>query len=261
MTEYIGDNLTKGDSGMPAEPASAAEVAKALVARLVGEERFGELSYRWVPQGGNAWGGPFNGQQRRQEIWTSLVAALSPTSIVETGTYRGTTTAFFAASGLPVFTIEAQARNYGYAKARLRRLENVHLIHGDSRAALRELFRGNTLPEAGFPFVYLDAHWKDDLPLADELDVVFALRPDALVMVDDFEVPGDPDYGFDNYGPGKALTPSYVEAVTQRRDLIAFYPRAPGREETGAKRGCTVMASRTLTGSKLQHEALLRPAL
>ena len=97
----------------------------------------------------------------------SLVAALGPTSIVETGTYRGTTTTFFAASGLPVFTIEARARNYGYAKARLRHLENVRLIHGDSRTALLELLQSaNALPEAGIPFVYLDAHWKEDLPLA-----------------------------------------------------------------------------------------------
>jgi predicted O-methyltransferase YrrM len=247
---------------MPAESASAAEIAKALVARLIGEERFGELGYFCAPQGGDAWGGPFNGQERRQEIWVSLVAALGPTSIVETGTYRGTTTAFFAATGLPVFTIEAQARNYGYAKARLRHLENVHLIHGDSRAALVRLFSsGNILPEAGSPFVYLDAHWKDDLPLADELDVVFSFRPDALVMVDDFEVPGDAAYGFDNYGPGKVLTASYIQAVAQKRDLIAFYPRASGADETGAKRGCAILANRSLTGSKLLHEALLRPAL
>jgi predicted O-methyltransferase YrrM len=240
-------------------PIPADRIAKALIKRVIGEPNIGRLEQLLFPSRGNAWGGPFNGQERRREIFLALLGSLKPTSIIETGTYFGTTTELFAASGLPVFTVEGDARSYGYAKARLRRLKNVLTIHGDSRFTLRDILpEGKALPTAGFPFVYLDAHWNDDLPLADELDIVFALRPDALVMVDDFEVPDDPKYTFDDYGPGKALTADYIQAAVKKYDLAAFYPVAPGLEETGERRGCVVLAKRNLTGLALQREPLLR---
>jgi hypothetical protein len=35
--------------------------------------------------------------------------------------------------------------------------------------------------------VYLDAHWGDDLPLLDELEIVLKAKPEALILIDDFE--------------------------------------------------------------------------
>jgi hypothetical protein len=43
-------------------------------------------------------------------------------------------------------------------------------------------------------FFYLDAHWNEDLPLAEEIDLIFSRSPCAVVMIDDFEVPGDPGF-------------------------------------------------------------------
>ncbi len=242
-------------------PMPAGRIAKAWVKRLIGDQNLGRIDQFRFPERGVAWGGAFNGQARRRQLFAALLESLKPTSIVETGTYLGTTTELFGATGLPVFTVEADARKCGYAKARLRHAKNVHVIHGDSRSTLHRLLGdGNVLPTTGLPFVYLDAHWNDDLPLAEELDIVFSSRPEALVMVDDFEVPGDPDYGFDDYGPDKALNAGYIQAVAQKHALAAFYPRARGLDETGAKRGCIVLANQTLAGLTLQHEPQLRTA-
>jgi hypothetical protein len=60
---------------------------------------------------------------------------------------------------------------------------------------------------------YLDAHWNDDLPLEEELELIFSVHPHAVVMIDDFQVPDDPGYQFDEYGPGKALTPALITPV------------------------------------------------
>ena len=49
-----------------------------------------------APQERNGFSGPFNGQRRRQELFTELVLELGITSIVETGTYLGVTTYFMA---------------------------------------------------------------------------------------------------------------------------------------------------------------------
>src|SRR5262249_5741046 len=141
---------------------------------------------------GVAWGGPFNGQRSRQELFHSLVEKFTPAAIVETGTYRGTTTELLAATGLPIFSVESNPRFYGFAKARFRRRHNVHVLRGDSRAALRMLFDGPLRWARNHSlFVYLDAHGNDDLPLADELEIVFGACPNAIVMIDDFKVPFD----------------------------------------------------------------------
>jgi hypothetical protein len=50
------------------------------------------------------------------------------------------------------------------------------------------------------------------LPLVDEIALAFRHWPEAVVMIDDFAVPGDPGYGFDVYGAGQALRLDYLAA-------------------------------------------------
>jgi hypothetical protein len=76
-------------------------------------------------------------------------------------------------------------------------------------------------------FVYLDAHWDDNLPLAEELAIVFAVCRNAIVMVDDFQVPFDDGYGYDDYGTGKSLIADYIEPVVAAHSLGVFYPSTP----------------------------------
>ena len=140
----------------------------------LGDEVVGAVEYLIYPDRAAAWGGPFNGQRSRQDLFHSLVERSAPIAIVETGTYLGTTTEFMAATGLPIFSVENNPRNFGYARARLWRSHNVHLLRGDSRAALRRLFDGPLRCSGNHSlFVYLDAHWNNDLPLAEELEIVF----------------------------------------------------------------------------------------
>jgi len=144
---------------------------------------------------------------------------------------------------LPIFTIEAQYPQLRFARARLWRQRNVTLLHGDSRAALRSLFNGPLRSLAGRPlFFYLDAHWNDDLPLAEELDIVFAHCPAAVVMIDDFRVPGDADYGYDDYGPGRALDQSISLPLLRLTSLPYSTPRLLQPRRLALRRGCVVLA-------------------
>jgi hypothetical protein len=144
---------------------------------------------------------------------------------------------------------------------RLRRFRNVELRLGDSRIETRRALeiRQSAL-EGRSLLAYLDAHWNEDLPLVEELDYVFGRCPTAVVMVDDFRVPDDPGYGYDNYGPGKALDQSYVAPAIAAHGLAVLYPVLRSTEETGQRRGCAVLANEAVWVELLLATGLLRRA-
>jgi hypothetical protein len=219
----------------------------------------GVTDYFRFPEQRASWGGPFNGQSGRQELFRGLINAVAPVAIIETGTYRGTTTELMAESGVPIYSVEGLARNYGFSRARLWRTKDVHLYRGDSRKFLRQLFAGKLRSLRGRTvFAYLDAHWDADLPLREELEIIFDHCPATVVMIDDFRVPNDPGYQFDDYGQGKVLELVYIEPILSAYDLEAFYPSTPSSEETGAKTGCVVLANKEIHGESLRDLPLLR---
>ncbi|MGA3310592.1 MAG: hypothetical protein ABSD08_18570 [Xanthobacteraceae bacterium] len=233
---------------------------KGILRFILGDTLTGAIDYYRFPRARRHWGGPFNGQERRQELIRALIRTFKPVAIIETGTYLGTTTEFLAGTGIRVFSVEGNARFYGFARARLWRKRNVTLRRGDSRVALRAFFAGPSRPRKDQTvFAYLDAHWNDDLPLGDELDLMFSNCPAAVVMVDDFQVPHDPTYAYDDYGPGKRLAPEYIEHAVAAHSLAAFYPSAPAAADTGLRRGCVVLARRDVHGERLASLAELRP--
>jgi FkbM family methyltransferase len=227
--------------------------------RLLGDTMAGAVDYYRKPQLKASWGGPFNGQPARCELFKAIVAKIGPRALVETGTHFGTTTEFMATTGLPVFTVEADPRRFGYARARFRNRRNVTVLRGDSRVGLQSLFAGS-LQQFGAEalFFYLDAHWNDDLPLAEELDLVFSRCFPAAVMIDDFQVPFDAGYGYDDYGPGKTLAADYIAPAVSAHGLRAFYPATPSAEEGGGRRGCIVLAKHPAVVSSLSSLPLLR---
>jgi hypothetical protein len=256
-------------------------LAKGVLRRFLSQQSvqmihrtIGIIDYIRSPERGAGWG-PFNGQAARQALFVEMMAKMRPRAIVETGTFLGTTTELMSQTGFPVFTIEFDSRNYRFACARFWRRRNVKLIQGDSRTALRMLFDGNLHPLSVHTiFFYLDAHWHDDLPLAEEIDIVFTRCPSAVVMIDDFEVPSDEGYGYDDYGPGKALVLDYIKPAIAAHQLRVFYPSTPSTADYPStpmaaaglavpgklRRGCVVLVKKDYHESDLASVSLLRPA-
>lgn len=201
-----------------------------------------------------SWGGPLNGQLRRREMVRDLARSIRFDQVIETGTYRGTSTEFLSAVfGVPVLSIEANPRLFSYCSRRLAARSDITVQLGDSRVILRgaaEGASGNSKPV----FFYLDAHWEEDLPLAEELEIISSAWSHAIVMIDDFQVPGDQGYTYDDYGPGKALSEDYLPA-SSLTGWSLLYPLATSEDETGAKRGCCVLASPAM------GDAVLVPSL
>ncbi|MGH9878161.1 MAG: hypothetical protein ACRD5H_11020 [Nitrososphaerales archaeon] len=213
---------------------------KDMLKRGIGAGNLGRLDFFRHPERQYSWGGPFNGQKFRRRIVFDLLFAFPIKAVVETGTFRGTTTALFAATSLPVYSAEIHPRYFSYAKTRfLFNRHNVHLYHGDSRSFLRYLSGDSRIPKEDV-FFYLDAHWGNDSPLRDELEIIFSKWERPIVMVDDFQVP-DSGYGFDDYGPGKALNLDYIDPVVSTHNISVFFPSVDSPKETGGRRGSVVL--------------------
>jgi hypothetical protein len=182
---------------------------------------------------------PLNGQRERQRIVRELARAIEFDEVVETGTFRGATTLFFShLLGCPVHSAELLPRYHAFAAVRCAADPSIRLTCGDSREFLRRL-----APEiAGHTTLfYLDAHWEADVPRFEELEIL-AGQQRAVVMIDDFQVPDDPGYGFTHYG-GAPLNLDYLPELSGWR---SFFPAVPSSRETGARRGCIVLASASL---------------
>ena len=102
------------------------------------------------------------------------------------------------------------------------------------------LFHWHKKPEPSS--FYLDAHWEDSLPLAEEVEIVLLRFKRFVIMIDDFAVPGDEGYTYDDYGLGKRLS---LRDFPFHKDLRVrvFSPNRHSSQESGARRGCIVLAS------------------
>jgi predicted O-methyltransferase YrrM len=175
-------------------------------------------------------GQPFNGQAERTRTIESLVDRFEPGCCIETGTFFGHTSKRLAEFGVPVYTIERDPGLANVARLRLARRQNITVLRGDSATLLPSLA---AKPDVREPFIYLDAHWGEGLPLVSELETIFSAWADCVVVIDDFRVPHDDSYGYDVYDEAELS----LELLALPGDVTAGFPTLPAREETGGRRG------------------------
>lgn len=184
---------------------------------------------------------PFNGQERREAVIRTLLTAVTFDLIIETGTHRGTTTERLRdIVQVPIVTIEISRRYHEYSRRRLAGLPAVTVVLGDSASQIRRLAASSGHDRAARVFAYLDAHWRSDLPVRYEILELLSGWDSFCAVIDDFKVPGDPGYGFDDYGPGAVLDATLFEGLPLA-DVSLFYPSVPSADETGDRRGWVVL--------------------
>lgn len=194
---------------------------------------------------------PFNNQAIRTKIFRSIIENLDIDLIAETGTKWGATTAFLAKSfDGPVFSSELLRESFLIASERLKHYQNVKIYQLDSRLFLKTLFE-TEVERVTCPLFYLDAHWYDDLPLLDEVNLISEQFDNFIILVDDFKVPNDPGYGFDDYGDSNVLHLPYLSSAVDKHSLDVFFPSIPSSQETGAKRGCCVLTRKNTQIAKV----------
>lgn len=201
------------------------------------------------------WGSAMNGQTARLEVCRRILTELDVEVVLETGTYRGVTTEWLAAFGRPVHSIEVEPRFHHFARRRLEHCPNVTLVLGNSQTAiegeLATALRNKSV------FAYLDAHWREHLPLKEEIAAIAELARDFVILIDDFQVPNDPGYVFDDYGPVGACTLDFIAPALPPEAAI-YHPTTPSENETGRATGYVVLAQGNANITRLDGLDLLR---
>lgn len=197
----------------------------------------------------NMWHGAFNGQKIRRQIFKDIIEYCGVKHIYETGSFRGNTTLYMHQnSNLKVDSVEAITVFYRYSKLRFLFNSDIAIHRGDSREILRKLITRDSNEPL---FFYLDAHWAEDLPLAEEIEIIFSRLSNAIILVDDFKVENDNGYTYDDYGPGKVLNLEYIEGSLGNSAFI-FFPIS-SENETDPKRGCVAITNNKFSAGNLKQ--------
>lgn len=197
----------------------------------------------------------FNGVKGRKIIFQDLLSNYNFSHIIETGTYLGDTSGYMAETcGIPVLTCEKNASLYSLAKMRLKKIKFVHLHNMDSKEFLMKLSKNPDITQSEC-FVYLDAHWGEDIPLKEEISIIASFWEKFVMMIDDFEVPGDDGYMHDRFGTLKYIN---MDSLKIKYNLCAYFPSMPSSYEPTPPTGCIVLAKNGQYADGLRNIKSLR---
>jgi len=154
----------------------------------------------------------------------TLIKTFEITQIIETGTYRGDTTAFIAEKypEKQITTIEVNDEYYNIAKNRLNDFKNIVMHNGDSPSVLNNILKHMVQDKILF---YLDAHWFNNFPLNGELRTIANTHKDnCCVIIDDFKVPNKQHLKYDMYGVNQIHTELDLNYIRDSMNVLFSKP-------------------------------------
>lgn len=177
----------------------------------------------------------FNNDSHLEEKFLLIKNIFNLDTVIETGTYHGTTTEWFSKHFKDVYTIESQTAHFDEARKRIGHIENIRMNLGDSpeflKNILSEIDNSKTI-------LFLDAHWYTN-PVLAELDAIKESGKLPLLAIHDFMVPDHPEFGYDAY-PDQDIVynwewiEDHINSIYGKDGYLKDY----NTEATGAMRGC-----------------------
>lgn len=165
-----------------------------------------------------------------------LVDSLMPqvTAFVESGANMGNT-AIYVGKTYPrvrVRSCEPGIASFAVASRRAREFPNVSIVDATSPGFIESVLpdparpdRPDALGADDLPLFWLDAHgYGFHWPLWDEIDLITARLPRALVLIDDLLVPGRPQFGFDEYDGQVCSLAALAPRINPAREYVVVYP-------------------------------------
>jgi predicted O-methyltransferase YrrM len=166
-----------------------------------------------------------------QAFLDAIIRGFNAEYIVETGTFLGWTTSFLA-QNYPSCTIITTDSNCYFSAVSRNRLANYPNVQQVLKSS--DLFIKDWLPTASphqRNIFFLDAHWESYWPLPDEIRLISQSTGSAVIIIDDFMVPDRPEYGFDDYGNGKAINlDSILANLDPANSYKCLFPDYSGKE-------------------------------
>lgn len=174
----------------------------------------------------------FNNDKFIAEEFIKLKNEWNVDTIVETGTFQGETTEWFANNFNCTHSIEIETYNAVNLKIlEIKYLGKLYVHFGSSPTVLQSLVPNFTKRTMFF----LDAHWGDFWPLLDELSIIKNCKIKPIIAIHDFKCY---NFGFDSY---KGINLDYNYVKNNIEDIYGdsgyiFYTNSPDKI-TGCMRG------------------------
>lgn len=185
----------------------------------------------------------FNRECIRAYILWRVFQHFRCTAFVETGTGYAKTAGFARrAFKTTVLTCEVNISNYLISRLNLVWASQVLISSLNSPDFLRKVCSQSQI--GSNPMFYLDSHWHEYMPLPDELLIIAECCERGIVVIDDFFIPADPRFGYDQYqGCGLRIDLNIIDTTltARREDVLVYLPvYDPSKEPQGGARGMAV---------------------
>jgi hypothetical protein len=149
-------------------------------------------------------------------------------NFIETGSAEATTLSFVAKNypALNCFSCEADKKVFQHASKQIDQLKNVHLVNEHSPAFLYQLSRKQPGILTGETCLWLDAHgYGFEWPLRDEVKFVTSNFERYYMFIDDFKVPGQPQFGYDVYEKQECSLEYITGSLSSTGPLNIYFPK------------------------------------
>jgi lysophospholipase L1-like esterase len=163
------------------------------------------------------------------EYLMRLVAHLAPQchAFIETGSNVGSTAAYVARScpHLAIYSCEADDTSFAIATERLAPHPQAKVFHQPSPQFLHDLFASHPDLSRHNNLYWLDAHgYGFRWPLKDEVAFLTRTLDRGMILIDDFRVPGRPEFRFDQSEDQVCAIESIAPDLDPRHDYHLVYP-------------------------------------
>jgi hypothetical protein len=130
-----------------------------------------------------------------------------------------------------MYSVDINSQKAAHAKEVFASNPNITVECGNSPAFLKHLIESKSISTVDNTMFFLDAHWNRYWPLRDEIKEILRL-PSFAIVVDDFVVPGHPDFGCDSYG-WDVCSWDYIKGLFRGRNVVKLYPVRSNRDDRG----------------------------
>lgn len=182
---------------------------------------------------------PFNSDVHLEEEMKKIINAFGVELVIETGTYKGASTNWFAKNVDKVCTCELNAKYFNEALSYLTAEghDNFSIFKGNSPEGLEMFLEENIGKNI---LVFLDAHWYNYCPLMDELEVIENSDQKPILVIHDFKVEGEhelPEKHYDSYND-QDYEWSWIKDAVEDIYGEDGYEKYYNSKATGSQRGC-----------------------
>jgi len=148
-------------------------------------------------------------------------------AFVETGAFSGTTTCYVARKfpNIEIYSCEPHSVSFKHAVSQCKKYRNIDISKTSSPKFLYELIMSLPRIKSQFNTYFLDAHgFGFYCPLLDEVRFLTNNTNSGVLIIDDFKVPGRPEFGYDYCGEQEYSFDLIESSLCKSKEYTIIYP-------------------------------------